>query len=240
MNKIFSEQYVAVISLFWIVLIAVLVVIKRHTLHGLDLNEIGDFLAGAFAPLGFFWLVAGFYQQGEGLRQNSIVLSMQADELKNSSKALLMQVKEMQASVDQQKQLAALQQMEIEERHNAVYPIVDVVTGINSRTNGEIEIIFNIRNTENLVAKFLVLKTNCFDSIHESGIFKVDFLNRETKAFREKLTEQEEKIFKAGGAFERHLELRFENIYGRNYVQSYLLEVSNHNFSNQTIITRIS
>ena len=205
-----------------------------------QLNGIGDFLAGAFAPMAFFWLVRGFYQQGEGLRQNSIALSMQADELKTSSEALLMQVKEMQASVDQQKQMAELQQMEIEERHNAVYPIVDVVTGINSRTNGEIEISFTIRNTENLVAKFLVLKTNCSDSIHESGIFKVDFLNREAKAFREKLTEQEEKIYKSRGSFSRNIELSFENIYGRKYVQYYLLEVSNHSFTNQTMITRIS
>ncbi|WP_155726861.1 hypothetical protein [Acinetobacter pittii] len=56
MNKIFSEQYVAAISIFWAVLIAILLVLKRHTLVALEINAIGDFLAGAFAPLGFFGL----------------------------------------------------------------------------------------------------------------------------------------------------------------------------------------
>lgn len=49
-----------------------------------DLNSVGDFLAGAFAPLAFFWLVRGYYQQGEELRQNTQALKMQGDELANS------------------------------------------------------------------------------------------------------------------------------------------------------------
>ena len=49
-----------------------------------ELNEVGDFLAGVFAPLAFFWLVRGYYQQGEELRQNTQALKMQSDELANS------------------------------------------------------------------------------------------------------------------------------------------------------------
>ena len=63
MNKIFTEKYVASISILWIVVMACLVIFKRQTLVNLELNSIGDFLAGAFAPLGFFWLVAGFYRK---------------------------------------------------------------------------------------------------------------------------------------------------------------------------------
>jgi hypothetical protein len=37
-------------------------------------NEVGDFLAGIFAPLAFFWLVLGFFQQGIGLRQQAAEL----------------------------------------------------------------------------------------------------------------------------------------------------------------------
>lgn len=40
-------------------------------------NELGDFLAGAFSPLAFLWLVLGFLQQGQELR-------IQAVELNNS------------------------------------------------------------------------------------------------------------------------------------------------------------
>jgi hypothetical protein len=51
----------------------------------LEPNELGDFLAGAFSPLAFFWLVLGFYQQGKELR---------------------LQVTEMTKSVEQQAALA--------------------------------------------------------------------------------------------------------------------------------------
>ena len=100
MNKIFSENYVAAISVFWIVIMASLIILKRATLNNLGLNEIGDALAGAFAPLGFFWLVAGFYQQGKGLEQNSEALKIQVQELSNSTNALNAQVAEQQKLLD--------------------------------------------------------------------------------------------------------------------------------------------
>ncbi|MDU3496991.1 MAG: hypothetical protein E7F60_07815 [Enterobacter hormaechei] len=47
-------------------------------------NEFGDFLAGAFSPVAFLWLVLGFIQQQRELQQNTEALKLQADELKNS------------------------------------------------------------------------------------------------------------------------------------------------------------
>lgn len=47
-------------------------------------NEWGDFFAGAFAPLAFLWLVLGYLQQGEELRLSTKALLLQADELRNS------------------------------------------------------------------------------------------------------------------------------------------------------------
>lgn len=52
----------------------------------LDLNELGDFLAGVFAPLAFLWLVLGFIQQGTELRQNSVALKLQVKELAQTAK----------------------------------------------------------------------------------------------------------------------------------------------------------
>lgn len=52
--------------------------------HQLKLNEVGDFLAGAFGPLAIFWLVLGFFQQGKELRNSVEALKLQVDELKNS------------------------------------------------------------------------------------------------------------------------------------------------------------
>ncbi|HBD5926800.1 TPA: hypothetical protein KKM49_003311 [Escherichia coli] len=60
------------------------------TIHVLDLNqmtswnEFGDFLAGAFSPVAFFWLVLGYLQQQKELQQNTEALKLQATELKNS------------------------------------------------------------------------------------------------------------------------------------------------------------
>ena len=56
------------------------------------LNEWGDFLAGAFGPVAFLWLVIGYLQQGK--------------ELSNSSDALKRQAEELNLAVAQHKQLA--------------------------------------------------------------------------------------------------------------------------------------
>ncbi len=47
-------------------------------------NEIGDALAGVFAPLAFLWLVLGFMQQGDELKNSVDALKLQGDELRNS------------------------------------------------------------------------------------------------------------------------------------------------------------
>lgn len=70
-------------------------------LHPLELNEVGDFLAGAFGPLALFWVVLGFFQQGE--------------ELQNSVDALNLQAKEMRASVEQQKAMLEVTRAGIEQ-----------------------------------------------------------------------------------------------------------------------------
>ncbi|MGX1087460.1 hypothetical protein [Pseudomonas sp. AP3_22 TE3818] len=67
---------------------------RIQTLQTMDLNEVGDFLAGAFGPLAILWLVLGFFQQGIELRQGTAALNLQASELK--------------ASVDQQKELVGI------------------------------------------------------------------------------------------------------------------------------------
>lgn len=47
-------------------------------------SELGDFLAGAFSPIAFLWLVIGYLQQQKELQQNTRALELQAEELKNS------------------------------------------------------------------------------------------------------------------------------------------------------------
>lgn len=60
---------------------------RISNLQTMGLNEVGDFLAGAFGPLAILWLVLGFFQQGIELRQGSKALNLQAEELRNSVEA---------------------------------------------------------------------------------------------------------------------------------------------------------
>jgi len=46
---------------------------------------LGDFLDGAFAPLAFLWLVAGFFLQQRQLEQNTSMLSEQLDVMRKSA-----------------------------------------------------------------------------------------------------------------------------------------------------------
>lgn len=53
----------------------------------LSLNSLGDFLAGSFGPLALAWLVFGYFQQGDELRQGTEALNLQAAELNASVQA---------------------------------------------------------------------------------------------------------------------------------------------------------
>lgn len=98
--KIKSEVVGGVVTGVYLVCVAVLVYWKRATLPGLELNAIGDFLAGVFGPIAFLWLVLGYLQQGRELKLSSEALQLQAQELKNS--------------VDQQKEMVGIAGRQLE------------------------------------------------------------------------------------------------------------------------------
>ncbi|MFF5867258.1 hypothetical protein [Pseudomonas sp. NPDC012596] len=72
------------LTLIYLVSIGELTWGRIDTLGSMPLNEVGDFLAGAFGPVAFLWLVLGFLQQGEELRMSTKALKDQADELKKT------------------------------------------------------------------------------------------------------------------------------------------------------------
>ncbi|MDV4263329.1 hypothetical protein ACG9XY_12440 [Acinetobacter seifertii] len=75
------------------------------------LNEVGDFLAGVFAPLAFLFLYLGYSQQGKEMQQNTAALKLQAIELKNS--------------VNEQKRLIKIYEDEQNEKHFQVLPFFE-------------------------------------------------------------------------------------------------------------------
>lgn len=101
-------------------------------LQTMALNNIGDFLAGAFGPIAFFWLVLGFMQQGTELRVSTEALRMQADELK--------------ASVLQQTALATAQQVSLENHEKSLEPILLLKYTGNETIEGDEYCGFSLKN----------------------------------------------------------------------------------------------
>jgi len=95
------------------VVVTVVVCKGPSALWSLPLNAIGDFLAGAFAPLAFLWLVIGY-------RQQNIELSLNTD-------TLVAQLEEMRQMVEEQaKQTTALVLDESHARRAAILKMCDI------------------------------------------------------------------------------------------------------------------
>lgn len=87
-------------------------------LQTMELNSVGDFLAGAFGPIAFFWLILGFMQQGTELRLSADALRMQAEELR--------------ASVMQQTEMVKAQNSSLLHQERLLEPLLEVSFGENS------------------------------------------------------------------------------------------------------------
>lgn len=97
----------AIVSLIYLYFMHRLIGDRYLDFSAMELNALGDFLAGAFSPLAFLWLVLGFVQQGRELNISSRALQAQADELKYS--------------VEQHKDLVSLTRSQLElERQDRV------------------------------------------------------------------------------------------------------------------------
>ncbi|WP_214645812.1 hypothetical protein [Acinetobacter terrestris] len=66
-----------IITIVWFVGIYLFCSINEFSFSNKDLNSLGDFLAGIFAPVAFFWLILGYVQQGKQLDQNTKALEQQ-------------------------------------------------------------------------------------------------------------------------------------------------------------------
>ncbi|WP_235941051.1 hypothetical protein [Acinetobacter kanungonis] len=82
-----------------------------------SLNELGDFLAGIFAPIAFFWLILGYIQQGKQLDQNTRALEQQESALK-------LQIDEMRESINQQKNVVTHLNQRSKEEKSKVRPLL--------------------------------------------------------------------------------------------------------------------
>lgn len=82
-----------VLTALWVIIVALWSFILGYTsyIDAMLPNEIGDFLAGIVAPIAFLWIIVGYFQQGEELRQNNEILKQQAIELQESVRQMKLQ-----------------------------------------------------------------------------------------------------------------------------------------------------
>lgn len=80
MNKVSYGAWGA--TIIWIGIIGWVAYSKRAGFATMELNTLGDFLAGTVSPLALIWLVAGYLQQGKELNLNTQALKEQQEELR--------------------------------------------------------------------------------------------------------------------------------------------------------------
>lgn len=98
----------------YLLVIASTVAFKFSDFIALELNELGDFLAGAFGPIAFLWLVLGFLQQGRELKLSSDALRLQANELRNSVAQQTIMAQAAMLQIESQRAALKIQQEEVE------------------------------------------------------------------------------------------------------------------------------
>lgn len=152
-----------------LLLAATYVFVEYEALYKLKPNEFGDFLAGIFGPLVLLWVVMGFLQQGA--------------ELKYSREALLLQAKELKASVEAQQNMgeAAWAGVHAErdartraenDRIRALQPVFTLHNYSHSSSLNAIETMFSLANSgkDGIDLQLAILDANC--SVHPQNAAK--------------------------------------------------------------------
>lgn len=75
-----------IFTVVWFSFIAWFVYSHEINIFSLSLNEYGDFLAGAVAPIAFLWLILGYMQHGQELKENTNAIVEQKNEYSKSVK----------------------------------------------------------------------------------------------------------------------------------------------------------
>lgn len=202
--------------------IAWLIKVRFDDLDALKLNEVGDFLAGAFGPLAILWLVLGYFQQGIELRQNSKALHMQAEELANS---VAQQAELVAVSKDQLEHERDIFNNQLEESRKAAE-----IQSARMRPNFRLTYIRTGRHVEDylVVHSFNLVNTGnkCTD-IHltlnaNNSILTVTHINELDKMNETKLNFRTRRLNEENST----LQIRCNDGFGDEYVQEFSLQIT--------------
>lgn len=98
MNK--RSWFGVIATAIYLIGLTVFIYLNWTSFRSLEPNLWGDFIAGILGPLAIFWLILGYFQQG--------------DELRNSVKALTLQAKELNQAVEQQSAMVEISEKQHE------------------------------------------------------------------------------------------------------------------------------
>lgn len=105
----------------------------------MPLNEIGDFLAGSFSPLAFFWLAYGYFMQNKELKN-------QLHEFKNSIEIQknLVRISDEEIQINKQNIIDSKKEKEKEKiiLHNKSQPILSINSDLTINEKTTINLIF--------------------------------------------------------------------------------------------------
>ncbi|MCX0332459.1 hypothetical protein NVV26_00760 [Acinetobacter radioresistens] len=201
----------------------------------LSANELGDFLAGSFAPLAFLFLYLGYKIQGEELKQNTKALEKQAEELANS--------------VAEQKRLIALHQEEKDSRDFSVQPFLSfraryfrLYTEPYEHTDENDNLIEwvdierseyqLILKNEGEVAKYLSISNPSNIEVFNHYELAKD----EEKILFWSLDDDEIAILKATNQFSKIFNVKYYGIFGKEYSDSLEIKIMFYEFENEYVV----
>ncbi|MCL6234326.1 hypothetical protein M5F03_03950 [Acinetobacter sp. ANC 5579] len=171
------------ITVVWFLVIGLFCVQNNFVFTNRELNSLGDFLAGIFAPVAFLWLILGYLQQGKQLDQNTKALEQQ-------EKALQLQIEEMKNGLEQQKQLVQTQKEQQLEQRKQLSPKI-FISDFHARavfgndlsadnSSGEyiynnvvfITIYFNLENLGEEAYHFKIIEKNSLECLEQIDVLK--------------------------------------------------------------------
>ena len=136
------ELWGAIATIAYLAVIGWWVSTKWASFLGLELNALGDFLAGTFGPIAFLWLVLGFLQQGRELRMSSQALQLQAQELSNSVEQQAIIAKATLEQLEEQRRVNLIQIEERDKLYSANFTIKVVDTRVDEyMTVAQVQIV---------------------------------------------------------------------------------------------------
>ncbi|WP_282169234.1 hypothetical protein [Ruegeria atlantica] len=122
-------------------------------LKPLEVNELGDFLAGMFGPLAIFWLVLGFFQQSRELQNSVDALNLQAKELAHSVEQQKEMVRVTRETLEHEKEVLNLQ---AQSKKDSLQPKLEIKFGTNSRSGNQYNYFVRVTNIGHAITNFSI------------------------------------------------------------------------------------